>query len=112
MLFKRMDVVRCALLVLGLLMGNITMAQTTVSQARKYAADKNMDKALEAYGQIYAVSPDSVYTEYVIVLLDAQKFKVAEKVVEKQMKAKPEDPFLHIDLGNVYLREGKADKAR
>ena len=86
--------------------------QSQLSQARMYSIDKNYDKSLPIYGELYGVSPDSVYLEYVNTLLDAKKFNDAEKVVEKQMLLHPQDFSLHIDLGTVYLRERKNDRAR
>ncbi len=75
----------------------------------------NADKkalSIDDYKALYGVSPDSVYVAYVGMLLDAKKYAEAEKIVEKQISSHPQDPYLHIDLGSVYLRERKDEKAR
>ncbi len=86
-------------------------APKTIATARQYVVDKNYDKALDIYSDLYNTSPDSVYAEYLASLLAAKKYKVAEKVVTKQMSVK-ENTFLHIDMGRVYEAEGKQDKAK
>ena len=109
---KRMNKVKLGLLItLILLIGHATFAQSTVSQARQFATDKNYEKAIDLYSELYGVSPDSVYAEYLNTLIAAKKYKAAEKVVDKQMSLK-ENPFLHIDLGSVYAAEGKEDRAK
>ncbi len=86
------------------------MAQTTSMQARQYAANKDYDKAMEAYGELYGLNPDSVYSEYLNTLIVAKKYKQAEQLVEKQMTLRL-NPFLSIDLGSVCFLEGKYEKA-
>ncbi len=85
-------------------------AQHTISAARQFAADKNYNKAIEAYTDVYGLHPDSVYAEYLNTLLEARKYKQAEELVARQMTLR-NNPFLHIDLGNVYEKEKKTDKA-
>lgn len=90
-------------------------AQQSISDARKLAADKNYDKALEIYASIYNATPDSVYDEYLATLLTAGKYKVAEKVVEKKAATLPRNTRnakMSIDLGTVYAKAGKPDKAK
>jgi len=91
--------------------GNTAFAQPSVSDARQYAADKNYGKAIELYSELYSLSPDSVYSEYLTTLIAAKKYKDAEKTVEKQMTLR-ENPYLHIDLGIVYSSEGKEEKGK
>lgn len=109
---KRMNQVKKGLLItVMMLIGHAIFGQTSVSSARQYASDKNYEKAIDIYSEIYGVSPDSVYAEYLGTLIAAKKYKAAEKLVEKQMTLK-ENPFLHINLGKVYEAEGKEDKAK
>ncbi len=88
------------------------IAKSNMSVARQYVADKKYDKAIDIYDELYRTSPDSVYAEYLNALLNAKKYKVAEKIVAKQMSHKENNAFLHIDLGRVYEAEGKKDKAK
>lgn len=96
--------------ILVLFLSNFAVAQS-VSEARQFAAEKKYDKAIDLYSSLYSMSPDSVYGEYMSTLLLAKKYKQAEQVVAKQMTLRP-NPFLRIDLGNVYAKEGKDDKAK
>ncbi len=106
------------LFILLLLAGDIAFGQdkVTTEQARQYAAEKNYDKAINAYRELYKVSPDSVYREYVGTLLAAAKYKDAEKVVIQQIAATSSpfvrNPSLNLDLGTVYSKWGKEDKAK
>jgi tetratricopeptide (TPR) repeat protein len=106
------NIVKLGLLsLIVLFLTNNATAQVTASQARQYIADKNYDKAFDAYTELYGLSPDSVYVEYLTALLTAKKYPKAEKLVEKQMTLR-DNPFLHIDMGRVYAKEGKDAKAK
>jgi tetratricopeptide (TPR) repeat protein len=65
-----------------------------------------------SFTDLYNKYPDSVYTEYLHLLLMEKQYKTAEKVVESQKNRTNQDPFLHIDLGDVYAWERKYDKAK
>lgn len=108
-----LKVLVCGLLSMGIMLfGKISLAQTgTASEARQYVAEKNYDKAIAIYAPLYELAPDSIYREYLNTLISAKKYKVAEKVVEKQMTLR-DNPFLHVDMGNVYLVGGKEAKAK
>ncbi|GAA4464046.1 hypothetical protein GCM10023093_13640 [Nemorincola caseinilytica] len=91
-----------------------THAQSA-DEARKLAVEKNYDKALPIYEELYKKAPDSFYDEYLDVLFEAGKFKVAEKIVEKKAALAPKwppDPNMNMDLGQVYEKAGKPDKAK
>jgi predicted Zn-dependent protease len=94
--------------------GTTAIAQNrpTASQARQYAADKNYNKATEMYGELYGISPDSFFTEYFNTLMIAEKYKDAEKVLEKEIARDKTNPSLYIKLGVVYEKQGKAAKAK
>lgn len=87
----------------------------TIADARQYAADKNFRKAIPIYKDLYAAQPDSLYHEYLNVLVQAKQYKDAERLVEAQRSRYPagmETPGPDIDLGKVYEIEGKDDKAK
>ena len=110
-----MNSMKAGMLVLLMAAGGTAMAQATTAQARQYAVDKDYDKAVSAYRELYKTMPDSVYREYLSVLMAAQKYKDAEKVVEQQMaKSSPfaNNPAVNLDMGLVYAKWGKADKAK
>lgn len=95
-----------------LVAGNTAHAQNTASTARQYATEKNYDKAVDVYQELYGISPDTIYVEYLHTLLDAKKYKQAEKLVEKQITHSPGNNLLKIDMGKVFDAEGKEAKAK
>jgi tetratricopeptide (TPR) repeat protein len=113
---KIKNIVGSALLLLLLVLTGFTArAQVTIEQARHYAADKDYNKAVSAYKELYTQSPDSLYKEYLSILLTAEKYKDAEKVVSQQMaKSSPfaRNPGVNLDMGIVYAKWGKNDKAK
>ena len=70
------------------------------------------EKTLSTYSELYKRLPDSVYGEYVTMLIEAKQYKDAEKIVLIQMSNNRQNPFLHIDLGNVYAWEKNYAKAQ
>src|SRR5437868_4084893 len=88
------------LTVVFLLSASCIFAQNSIVQARHFAEDKDYDKAIQLYSELYSRAPDSTYTEYLTILLDAKKYKEAEKLVEKQMTLR-DNPLLQIDMGGV-----------
>lgn len=108
---KRLNILKWGLLAfLAVLCGTNVFAQATVSQARQYVADGNFDKAIDQYTELYGLSPDSVYTEYLHALIAAKKYKQAEQLVGKQATLRF-NPLLDVDLGTIFFYEGKYDKA-
>jgi tetratricopeptide (TPR) repeat protein len=104
-------VVRGILSLSVLLLSNVSFGQATASAARQLVADKSYNKAIDMYAELYGRSPDSFYVEYVHTLTAAQKYKQAEQVIAKQMTLR-DNPFVHIDLGNLYEKEKKEAKAK
>lgn len=87
----------------------------TVADARKLVAEKEYKKAINIYSELYGISPDSVYSEYLNTLIAAKKCKGAEKLVEdKAAKFPPgvRKPEINLELGMVYDQCGNADKAK
>jgi tetratricopeptide (TPR) repeat protein len=98
--------------VLFFFLAHQSFAQATIAQAQQYAAEKNYDKAISAYNELYSLYPDSVYSDYLHMLIAGKKYKPAEKLVEKQMTLSANNFYLLIDLGSVYEAGGKEAKAR
>lgn len=101
-------------LLAALLVPVLASAQPTADKARLLAAEKKYDEAIAMYSELYKTSPDSVYTDYLNTLLDAGKFKQAEKLVEKKVEESPKmpNPGMNLELGMVYDRIGKPEKAK
>jgi predicted Zn-dependent protease len=86
-------------------------AQDNLTAAQQYAGEHHYDKAADIYSRLYPTAPDSVYTDYLSCLTNSKKYKLAEELVARQCTLRLNN-LLHIDLGNVYEREGRVDKAR
>lgn len=101
------------LVVLGcqFLLAGIATAQPMAMQARQFAAEKNYDKAINIYRDLYGMMPDSVYTEYLQVLVAARKYQPAQQLVEGHM-ALHADPMLRIDIGKILEAQKKPDAAK
>lgn len=90
------------------------LAQTDpILQARMHADMKEYGKAKELYKALYEQAPYDmeVYSEYLAVLLAEKDYKNAEKLVDNQLKLKPHDHMLLIDMGRVHIAAGKERKA-
>lgn len=114
--YNIMKIIKWIFSILFFLMVGMSYGQVTLSEARMYNAEKKYDKAIDAYRDLYTSMPDSVYGEYLSLLITTQKYKDAEKVVQQQI-ARVSSPFirqpnLNLDLGMVYTKWGKDDKAK
>src|SRR5690606_31445198 len=102
-------------LVLVLLFAGQVVAQERMmlDMAREYVVQKNYEKAGDIYKKLYDQSPNNtdIYYEYLTVLLETKDTKTAEKIVNEQLRNNPNNPLFKIDLGNVYLANGKTGKA-
>ncbi len=101
---------RGLLSVLLVLSAHSVFGQAGILQARQFVTEKNYDKAIPLYVELYGRAPDSVYHEYLVALVESKKYKQAEQLVEKQ-KTLRENKLLQIDLGYVYDADGKKAKA-
>ncbi|PZF73065.1 tetratricopeptide repeat protein [Taibaiella soli] len=100
----------CLLLSLPL----VTAAQSDqMSQARQYAEAKEYAKAIDIYEKLYDQTPTNqdLYHEYYNALIATEDYKNAEKLVNDQIKMRPQSPLLFIDLGKIYDKTGKSKKA-
>jgi len=102
---------RTCVYLLALLAGGSVMGQPTASTARQLVAEKNYGKAIDIYQELYSQAPDSVYGEYLKTAIEARKYKLAEEIIAKQMTLR-DNPYLRIDLGNLYEKEKKDTKAK
>jgi len=87
----------------------------SAAEARQYMEQKDYSRALSVYEDLYKQSPDSFYHEYLDALLAGGKYKQAEKMAEKRaatMPKWPPMPDVNLELGQVYEKAGKADKAK
>ncbi len=102
-----------ALYTVFILAATAMQAQTVSPQrveAQAAVAAKDYTKALPLYKELYEASPNETYQEYLNVLLSAEKYKDAEKLVLSRMQ-NSFPATLFIDLGRVYKAQKKEAKA-
>lgn len=102
------------ILIVLLLFVQTAYAQTDKRQeARMFAEAKDYTKAADIYKELYKQNPvdPDLYREYFNVLLEAKEYKNAEQLAEEQQKIRPQYPLPFIDIGRIYLLNGKTKKA-
>jgi tetratricopeptide (TPR) repeat protein len=88
-------------------------ASKNIALARQYMQDKEYDKALPIFKQVYDQAPfdKSVYDEYFDAIMLAGKFDYAEELVTYMSKIRRDDPVMLVDMGKVFEASGKKKKA-
>jgi tetratricopeptide (TPR) repeat protein len=88
-------------------------ASKNIALARQYMQDKEYDKALPIFKQIYDQAPfdKSVYDEYFDALMLAARYEYAEELVTYMSKIRRDDPVMLVDMGKVFEASGKKKKA-
>lgn len=90
------------------------LAQTDpLTQARVHAEKKEYKQAADIYKRMYNQNPTDpdVYGEYLDLLLTTKDLKEAERIIKEQLQIRPQYPAPYIDMGRVYLVDGKTKKA-
>ena len=82
-----------------------------LEKAQGYAAVKNYDSAIYLYKKLHDESGEAMYLPYYTTLIEAKRYKEAEKLASSYLD-KYTDKFVpEIDLGRVYKLQGKDKKA-
>ena len=80
--------------------------------ASQYFQNREYDKALVIYQNLYSQSKLTFYYDfYLECLLKTGNYKQAEKVVKKEIKEKKENVNYFVDLGYVYQSDGDFTKS-
>lgn len=83
--------------------------------AYQYFSEKQYEKAVTYYEELYDSDPDKKYYEPLLTsYLFLENYRAAEKLVKKHLKKHPSHIEYEVDLGFVYERDaknGKAEKA-
>lgn len=92
---------------------SLTLAQSSYEDARNYLDNKNYEKALPIYKELYKSSPHNkeILQEYVLALINTKDFATAEQVVKKRLDSEANNPFVVQDLGIIYTYAKKEKKA-
>lgn len=88
-------------------------ASKNIALARQYMQDKEYDKALPIFKQVYDQAPfdKSVYDEYLDAIMLAAQYEYAEELVTYMSKIRRDDPVMLVDMGRVFEAAGKKKKA-
>lgn len=84
---------------------------STEQLARSYYFQKQYDKAVGLYAELYKQKPNqNYYTYYLNCLLALKDYKEAEKVAKKQLRQSPDHPYYTINLAHIYHLSGEPKK--
>lgn len=94
-------------------MSSICSAQETTEQmASYYYQNKEYDKAIELYENLYGRTQNIFYYQMLYsCYVETGQLKEAEHLVEKRIKKQPRELYLMVDLGNLYNLRGEKKKA-
>lgn len=80
--------------------------------AFQYYSDKDYEKALPLFHDLYDKQPTQHHYSYYLYCLTAlEKFSDAEKLIKSRIKDEPGSYRYEVDLGYIYLLTDKPDKA-
>jgi len=86
---------------------------TNEQLAIQYFQDKDFDKAVVLFEEIYSKTPTPfIYDYYLNCLVALNQFDKAEKLINRTIKKNPGNYALSVDLGYVYELENQHDKAK
>lgn len=104
-----------AVVMLWLVSAAQAFAQSELEMARTHVVEGQYDIAIKMYERIYRDKGDTIYREYVDALIQAKEYKDAIKLAEKNADKYPKNtplPDGFVELGRVYDKCGKSDKAK
>lgn len=106
-------IVVLALLMIGYTSVSAQEASKNIALARQYMQNKEYDKALPIFKQVYDQAPfdKSVYDEYLDALMLATQYEPAEELVTYMSKIRRDDPVMLVDMGKIFEAAGKKKKA-
>lgn len=80
--------------------------------ASYYFQNREYDKAIELYEPLYARTQNQFYYEMLLsCYTETERYKDAERLVERRMKQHQRDLTLLVDLGTLMQKEGNRKKA-
>ena len=89
---------------------NLFAQGNDLALARQFAANGEMDKALEIYQKLYKQNNEQYFTPYINCLLAVKKFDEAESTTKKLMRKYPKTYKYMVVLGTIYTQQGELDK--
>ncbi len=81
--------------------------------AAQYFRSGEYEKASELYEKLYKENrkSDFYFVKYTNCLIELKEFSKVEKIIQSEIKNKPNDIQLYVTLGNVYERSFKTEEA-
>ena len=100
------------LIIAATLLANAQSGQ--VQLANQYYAQGDIDKALPIYERLAKNDQNIplIHQNYLTILLDLQKYKEAEKYIDKALKRFPDNSNYAVDKGIIYLSKGDEEEAK
>jgi tetratricopeptide (TPR) repeat protein len=82
--------------------------------ANQYYSEGEYEKAAVLYEQLYNENKtaDFYFQRYTDCLIAVQKYDDARKIIEAEIKKRPEEIQLYVSLGNLYDRMSQQEKAK
>ena len=82
--------------------------------ANQYYTEGEYEKAAVLYEQLYNENKtaDFYFQRYTDCLIAVQKYEEARKIIEAEIKKRPEEIQLYVSLGNLYDRMSLPEKAK
>lgn len=102
------------LLIFGSFVKSFSQNNSPLSLARNYIVMGNVDSAIFAYQFAYDNAPFDVklYNEYLSVLMEHKKYDKAEKLINRMIELRPEDPNMVLDKAQLLFLNGNKKEYR
>ena len=84
------------------------------SLGNAHVATGSFEKAEDAYSKAISMEPTDAhrfYNELGNVLSDAGQYGRAKTALKRSLDYRPDQPLVHCDLGDIFVRQGKPDDA-
>lgn len=103
-----------SLLFLSLFSSLQAQNSTELDLARNYFAEGAYEKAAVLYANLAKSQPfqPEIYRQYLTSLMRLEETKEAEKFLDKTLKKQPDHPELNVELGLLYMRTKRKEKAQ
>ena len=102
----------CLLMLLMFSAVSLAQSDKEIQTAEYFFRNKEYDKAAELYERFFERSQNKFYYQQLLTsYIKLERYRDAGRLVERQMKKEPKNINLYVDLGYVYLSEGKKSKA-
>lgn len=102
----------CMLMLLMFSAVSLAQSDKEIQAAEYFFRNKEYDKAAELYERFFEKSQNKFYYQQLLTsYIKLERYREANRLVERQMKKEPKNINLYVDLGYVYLCESKKSKA-